>query len=58
MKDPVMILNTDRKIKAINLCDWLVDIEVAHLFEVVGSQYCVTVAEADVKVAMMRLSKD
>ena len=51
MKDPVIVLNFagDRgNLKALNLCDRLVYVGIAHLYEKVGDCYTVTVAEKDV----------
>ena len=50
--EQVMILNSDKKIKAINLCDKLVDLEITFTFCKVGVQYTVCVAEKDVKAAL------
>lgn len=48
----VMILNTDKQIKAAILCDALVWSGIGFQFEVVGIQYCVTVKESDVSQAL------
>lgn len=48
----VMILNTSTKIKAVNLCDRLVEYEVNFTFAVVGAQYTVQVEEKDVNFAL------
>lgn len=48
----VMILNTDKKLKAVNLCDRLVELQIPHLFDVVGIQFVVVVKESDVKAAL------
>ncbi len=55
IKTPVMILNHegDRgKLKATILCERLVNAGIAHLYEKVGDCHTVTVAEANVAVAM------
>lgn len=49
---PVMILNSDKHLKAANLCDRLTWQGIAHRYELVGVCHCVSVAESDVKVAL------
>lgn len=53
----VMLLNTDKQIKAAILCDRLVWAGIMFAFEVVGVQYTVTVAESDVAKALTTLGK-
>lgn len=52
MKEPVLILNRPEKIKARNLCDRLVELEIAFSFERMGDLYLVYVAKSDVKAAL------
>lgn len=54
MERPVMILNTDKVIKAVNLCDRLVWEDITYTFEKVVDCYTVTVAEKDVPKALGR----
>lgn len=49
---PVMILNTDKQVKAAILCDRLTWQGIAHSYELVGVCHCVSVAESDVKAAL------
>lgn len=48
----VMILNTDKQLKAAILTDKLVWSGIAFQFEQVGIQYTITVAETDVNQAL------
>lgn len=52
MQSPVTILNSEHLNKATALAERLVWLGITFNFSLVGSQYTVTVAEADVKVAL------
>lgn len=52
MQEPVLILNTDKKIKAANLCDRLLWDSINFNFESMGDLFCVYVAKIDVKRAL------
>ena len=52
MNNDVMIVNSDKQLKAVIVCDKLMGAGIAFRFEMVGAQYCVHVARADVRQAI------
>jgi hypothetical protein len=55
MKNPVMIMITDKPTKASLLCNALLWAKITFLYESTGVLYAVTVAESDVRKATEKM---